>query len=165
MALKNVKYVLIDENNEPIKNEDGGLNIKTAEIILENIAEVEEFNASNLENSNQQINELQTKNTELISQLEQQTPQLKQIEINNFNNSLTDNEEFKNVLLKSYDINDDIEVIKTHLQSVYDELIKVQTVNNYLMNNANKKISLISDYFNLYLITLFIIFIKRNKIW
>ncbi len=129
MALKNVRYVLIDENNEPIKNEDGGLNIKTAEIILENIAEVEEFNASNLENSNQQINELQTKNTELISQLKQQTPQLKQIEINNFNNSLTDNEEFKNVLLKSYDINDDIEVIKTHLQSVYDELIKVQTVN------------------------------------
>ncbi|WP_158613921.1 hypothetical protein [Spiroplasma endosymbiont of Megaselia nigra] len=46
-----------------------------------------------------------------------------------FNNSLTDNEEFKNVLLKSYDINDDIDVIKTHLQSVYDELIKVQTVN------------------------------------
>ncbi len=28
------------------------------------------------------------------------------------------------------------------------------------MNNANKKIALISDYFNLYLITLFIIFIK-----
>ncbi len=28
------------------------------------------------------------------------------------------------------------------------------------MNNANKKIVLISDYFNLYLITLFIIFIK-----
>ncbi len=69
MALKNVRYVLIDENNEPIKNEDGGLNIKTAEIILENIAEVEEFNASNLENNNQQINELQTKNTELTSQI------------------------------------------------------------------------------------------------
>ncbi|WP_338954634.1 hypothetical protein [Spiroplasma endosymbiont of Polydrusus cervinus] len=129
MALKNVKYVLIDENNESIKNENDSFDIKTAEIILENIAEVEEFNASNLKNSNHQINELQTKNTELISQLEQQTLQLKQIEINNFNNSLTDNEEFKNVLLKSYDINDDIEVIKTHLQSVYDELIKVQTVN------------------------------------
>ncbi|WP_348736887.1 hypothetical protein [Spiroplasma endosymbiont of Ammophila pubescens] len=28
------------------------------------------------------------------------------------------------------------------------------------MNNANKKIALISDYFNLYLITLFIFFIK-----
>ncbi len=129
MALKNVKYVLINENNEPIKNEDGSLDIKTAEIILENTAEVEEFNASNLENSNQQINDLQTKNAELISQLEQQTLQLKQIEINNFNNSLTDNEEFKNVLLKSYDITDDIEIIKTQLQSVYDELIKVQTVN------------------------------------
>ncbi len=51
MALKNVKYVLIDENNEPIKNEDGSLDIKTAEIILENTAEVEEFNASNLENN------------------------------------------------------------------------------------------------------------------
>jgi dTDP-4-amino-4,6-dideoxygalactose transaminase len=129
MALKNVKYVLIDENNEPIKNENGSLDIKTAEVILENSEEINEFNANNLENSSQQINELQTKNTELISQLEQQTLQLKQIEINNFNNSLTDNEEFKNVLLKSYDINDDIEVIKTHLQSVYDELIKVQTVN------------------------------------
>lgn len=129
MALKNVKYVLIDENNEPIKNENDSFDIKTAEVILENSEEVIEFNASNLENSNQQINELQTKNTELISQLEQQTLQLKQIEINNFNNSLTDNEEFKNVLLKSYDINDDIKVIKTHLQSVYDELIKVQTVN------------------------------------
>ncbi len=125
MTLKNVKYVVIDENNEPIKNKDGSLYIKAAEIILENTAEVEEFNVSNLENSNHQINELQTKNTELISQLEQQTLQLKQIEINNFNNSLTDNEEFKNVLLKSYDINDDIEVIKTRLQSVYDELIKV----------------------------------------
>ncbi len=41
MALKNVKFVLIDENNESIKNEDSSLNIKTAEIILENIAEVE----------------------------------------------------------------------------------------------------------------------------
>ncbi len=51
MALKNVKYVLIDENNEPIKNEDGSLEIKTTEIILENTAEVEEFNASNLENN------------------------------------------------------------------------------------------------------------------
>ncbi|AXF95647.1 hypothetical protein [Spiroplasma phoeniceum] len=129
MALKNVKYVLINEDNEPIKNEDGSLDIKTAEIILENTAEVEEFNASNLENSNQQINELQTKNTELTSQIEQQTIQLKQIEVIDFINSLTDNEEFKNVLLKSYDINDDIEVIKTQLQSVYDELIKVQTVN------------------------------------
>ncbi|UZQ30486.1 MAG: hypothetical protein OHM56_02850 [Spiroplasma phoeniceum] len=67
MTLKNVKYVLIDENNEPIKNEDGILDIKTAKIILENTAGVEEFNASNLENNNQQINELQTKNTELTS--------------------------------------------------------------------------------------------------
>ncbi len=41
MALKNVKYVLIDENNEPIKNEDGNLDIKTDEIILENTAEFE----------------------------------------------------------------------------------------------------------------------------
>ncbi|WP_374696960.1 hypothetical protein [Spiroplasma endosymbiont of Polydrusus formosus] len=129
MVLKNVKYVLINENNEPLKNEDNSLDIKTAEIILENTAEIEEFNVSNLENNNQQINEIQTKNTELISQLEQQTLRLKQIEINNFNNYLTDNEEFKNVLLKSYDINDDIEVIKAQLQSVYDELIKVQTVN------------------------------------
>ncbi|QIA67441.1 hypothetical protein [Spiroplasma citri] len=48
MALKNVKYVLINEENEPIINEDGSLDIKTAEIILENNAEVEEFNASNL---------------------------------------------------------------------------------------------------------------------
>ncbi|WP_253301357.1 hypothetical protein [Spiroplasma endosymbiont of Phyllotreta cruciferae] len=150
MALKNVKYVLIDENNEPIKNEDGGLNIKTAEIILENIAEVEEFNASNLENSNQQINELQTKNTELISQLEQQTLQLKQIEINSFNNSLTDNEEFKNVLLKSYDINDDIEVIKTHLQSVYDELIKVQTVNTGGVPKVENKENNILDTDNVF---------------
>ncbi len=150
MALKNVKYVLIYENNEPIKNEDGGLNIKTAEIILENIAEVEEFNESNLENSNQQINELQTKNTELISQLEQQTLQLKQIEINNFNNSLTDNEEFKNVLLKSYDINDDIEVIKTHLQSVYDELIKVQTVNTGGVPKVKNKENNILDTDNVF---------------
>lgn len=127
--VKNVKYVLIDEKNEPIKNENDSFNIKTAEVILENYEEITEFNANNLENSNQQINELQTKNSELISQLEQQTLQLKQIEINNFNNSLTDNEEFKNVLLKSYDINDDIEIIKTNLKSVYDELIKVQTVN------------------------------------
>ncbi len=37
MALKNVKYVIIDENNEPIKNEDVSLDIKTAEIILENL--------------------------------------------------------------------------------------------------------------------------------
>ncbi|WP_348735312.1 hypothetical protein [Spiroplasma endosymbiont of Ammophila pubescens] len=129
MALKNVKYVFINENSEPIKNEDGSLDIKTAEIILENTAEVEEFNAINLENSNQQINELQTKNTELTSQIKQQTIQLKQIEVIDFINSLTDNEEFKNVLLKSYDITDDIEIIKTQLQSVYDELIKVQTVN------------------------------------
>ncbi len=129
MALKNVKYVLINENNEPIKNEDGSLDIKTAEIILENTAEVEKFNASNLENSNQQINELQTKNTELTSQIEQQTIQLKQIEVIDFINYLTDNEEFKNVLLKSYDISDDIEIIKAQLQSVYDELIKVKTVN------------------------------------
>ncbi|WP_338954440.1 hypothetical protein [Spiroplasma endosymbiont of Polydrusus cervinus] len=71
MALKNVKYVLINENNEPIKNEDNSFDIKTPEVILENTAEFGEFNASNLENSNQQINELQTKNTELISQLEQ----------------------------------------------------------------------------------------------
>lgn len=129
MPLKNVKYVLIDENNEPIKNEDGGLDIKTAEIILENTSEVEEFNESNLKNNNQQMNELQTKNNELTSQIEQQKIQLKQIEVIDFINSLTDNEEFKNVLLKSYDISDDIEIIKEQLQSIYDELIKVQTVN------------------------------------
>ncbi len=41
MALKNVKYVFIDENNEHIKIEDVSLDIKTAEIILENIDEVE----------------------------------------------------------------------------------------------------------------------------
>jgi hypothetical protein len=34
------------------------LDIKTTEIILKNTVEVEEFNASNLENNNQQINEL-----------------------------------------------------------------------------------------------------------
>ncbi|WP_348734945.1 hypothetical protein [Spiroplasma endosymbiont of Ammophila pubescens] len=67
-----------------IKNEDGSLDIKTAEIILENTAEVEEFNSSNLENNNQQINELQAKNTELTSQIEQQTIQLKQIEVIDF---------------------------------------------------------------------------------
>ncbi|UZQ29112.1 MAG: hypothetical protein OHM56_01730 [Spiroplasma phoeniceum] len=150
MALKNVKYVLINKNNEPIKSEDGSLDIKTAEIILENTAEVEEFNASNLENSNQQINELQAKNTELTSQVEQQTIQLKQIEINNFNNSLTDNEEFKNVLLKSYDITDDIEIIKTHLQSVYDELIKVQTVNTGGVPKVENKENNILDTDNVF---------------
>jgi hypothetical protein len=46
-----------------------------------------------------------------------------------FINSLTDNEDFKNILLKFYDISDDIEIIKVQLQSVYDELIKAQTVN------------------------------------
>ncbi|UZQ29061.1 MAG: hypothetical protein OHM56_07440 [Spiroplasma phoeniceum] len=150
MALKNVKYVLINKNNEPIKSEDGSLDIKTAEIILENTAEVEEFNASNLENSNQQINELQAKNTELTSQVEQQTIQLKQIEINNFNNSLTDNEEFKNVLLKSYDITDDIEIIKTHLQSVYDELINVQTVNTGGVPKVENKENNILDTDNVF---------------
>ncbi len=150
MALKNVKYVLIDENNKPIKNEDDSFDIKTAEVILENSEAINEFNASNLENSNQQINELQTKNTELISQLEQQTLQLKQIEINNFNDSLTDNEEFKNFLLKSYDINDDIEVIKTHLQSVYDELIKVQTVNTGGVPKVENKENNILDTDNVF---------------
>ncbi|AXF96834.1 hypothetical protein [Spiroplasma phoeniceum] len=150
MALKNVKYVLINEENEPIKNEDGSLDIKTAEIILENTAEVEEFNASNLENSNQQINELQTKNNELTSQIEQQTIQLKQIEVIDFINSLTDNEEFKNVLLKSYDINDDIEVIKTQLQSVYDELIKVQTVNTGGVPKTKEKQNNILDTDNVF---------------
>ncbi|QED24254.1 hypothetical protein [Spiroplasma citri] len=150
MALKNVKYVLINEENEPIKNEDGSLDIKTAEIILENTAEVEEFNASNLENSNQQINELQTKNTELTSQIEQQTLQLKQIEVIDFINSLTDNEEFKNVLLKSYDINDDIEIIKTQLQSVYDELIKVQTVNTGGVPKTEEKQNNILDTDNVF---------------
>ncbi|WP_348736974.1 hypothetical protein [Spiroplasma endosymbiont of Ammophila pubescens] len=150
MALKNVKYVLIDENNEPIKNEDGSLDIKTAEIILENTAEVEEFNASNLENNNQQINELQTKNTELNSQIEQQTIQLKQIEVIDFINSLTDNEEFKNVLLKSYDINDDIEIIKAQLQSVYDELIKVQTVNTGGVPKVENKENNILDTDNVF---------------
>ncbi|AXF95178.1 hypothetical protein [Spiroplasma phoeniceum] len=150
MALKNVKYVLINEENEPIKNEDGSLDIKTAEIILENTAEVEEFNESNLENSNQQINELQTKNTELTSQIEQQTLQLKQIEVIDFINSLTDNEEFKNVLLKSYDINDDIEIIKTQLQSVYDELIKVQTVNTGGVPKTEEKQNNILDTDNVF---------------
>ncbi len=150
MALKNVNYVLIDENNKPIKNEDDSFDIKTAEVILENSEAINEFNASNLENSNQQINELQTKNTELISQLEQQTLQLKQIEINNFNDSLTDNEEFKNFLLKSYDINDDIEVIKTHLQSVYDELIKVQTVNTGGVPKVENKENNILDTDNVF---------------
>ncbi|ALA98170.1 hypothetical protein SKUN_001297 [Spiroplasma kunkelii CR2-3x] len=150
MALKNVKYVLINEDNEPIKNEDGSLDIKTAEIILENTDEVEEFNASNLENSNQQINELQTKNNELTSQIEQQTIQLKQIEIIDFINFLTDNEEFKNVLLKSYDITDDIEVIKTQLQSVYDELIKVQTVNTGGVPKTKEKQNNILDTDNVF---------------
>ncbi len=150
MALKNVKYVLIDENNKPIKNEDDSFDIKTAEVILENSEAINEFNASNLENSNQQINDLQTKNTELISQLEQQTLQLKQIEINNFNNSLTDNEEFKNVLLKSYDINDDIEVIKAHFKSVYDELIKVQTVNTGGVPKTKNKVNNILDTDNVF---------------
>jgi len=150
MALKNVKYVLINENNGPIKNEDGSLDIKTAEIILENTAEVEEFNASNLENNNQQINELQTRNSELFSQLEQQTLQLKQIEVIDFINSLTDNEEFKNVLLKSYDITDDIEIIKTQLQSVYDELIKVQTVNTGGVPKVENKENNILDTDNVF---------------
>ncbi|UZQ30154.1 MAG: hypothetical protein OHM56_00985 [Spiroplasma phoeniceum] len=150
MAVKNVKYVLIDENNEPIKNEDGSLDIKTAEIILENTVEVEEFNTSNLENSNQQINELQTKNTELTSQIEQQTIQLKQIEVIDFINSLTDNEDFKNVLLKSYDITDDIEIIKTQLQSVYDELIKVQTVNTGGVQKVENKENNILDTDNVF---------------
>ncbi|GAA6238030.1 MAG: hypothetical protein SPLM_01530 [Spiroplasma phoeniceum] len=150
MALKNVKYVLIDENKEPIKNEDGSLDIKTAEIILENTAEVEELNASNLENSNKQINELQTKNTELTSQIEQQTIQLKQIEVIDFINSLTDNEEFKNVLLKSYDISDDIEIIKTQLQSVYDELIKIQTVNTGGVPKVENKENNILDTDNVF---------------
>ncbi|WP_338991198.1 hypothetical protein [Spiroplasma endosymbiont of Seladonia tumulorum] len=150
MALKNVKYVLINENSEPIKNEDGSLDIKTAEIILENTAEVEEFNAINLENSNQQINELQAKNTELTSQIEQQTIQLKQIEVIDFINSLTDNEEFKNVLLKSYDITDDIEIIKTQLQSVYDELIKVQTVNTGGVPKVENKENNILDTDNVF---------------
>lgn len=150
MAVKNIKYVLIDENNEPIKNEDGSLDIKTAEIILENTVEVEEFNTSNLENSNHQINELQTKNTELTSQIEQQTIQLKQIEVIDFINSLTDNEDFKNVLLKSYDITDDIEVIKTHLQSVYDELIKVQIVNTGGVPKVENKENNILDTDNVY---------------
>ncbi len=150
MALKNVKYVLIDENNEPIKNEDGSLDIKTAEIILENTAEVEEFNASNLENSNQKINKLQTKNTELTSQIEQQTIQLKQIEVIDFINSLTDNEELKNVLLKSYDISDDIEIIKAQLQSVYDELINVQTVNTGGVPKVENKENNILDTDNVF---------------
>lgn len=150
MALKNVKYVLINENNEPIKNEDSSLDIKTAEIILENTAEVEKFNASNLENSNLQINELQTKNNELTSQIEQQTIQLKQIEVIDFINSLTDNEEFKNVLLKSYDITDDIEIIKTQLQSVYDELIKVQTVNTGGVPKVENKENNILDTDNVF---------------
>ncbi len=34
MTLKNVKYFLIYENNEPIKIEDVSLDIKIAEIIL-----------------------------------------------------------------------------------------------------------------------------------
>ncbi len=150
MALKNVRYVLINENNEPIKNEDGSLDIKTVEIILENTAEVEKFNASNLENSNQQINELQTKNTELTSQIEQQTIQLKQIEVIDFINYLTDNEEFKNVLLKSYDISDDIEIIKAQLQSVYDELIKVQTVNTGGVPKVENKQNNILDTDNVF---------------
>ncbi len=103
-----------------------------------------------MENSNKQINELQTKNTELISQLEQQTMQLKQIEINNFNNYLTDNEEFKNVLLKSYDITDYIEVIKTHLQSVYDELIKVQAINTGGVPKVENKENNILDTYNVF---------------
>ncbi|WP_374697013.1 hypothetical protein [Spiroplasma endosymbiont of Polydrusus formosus] len=150
MALKNVKYVLINENNEPTKNEDGSFDIKNAEIILENIDEVEEFNASNLENSNQQINELRTKNTELTSQIKQQTIQLKQIEVIDFINSLTDNEEFKNVLLKSYDITDDIEIIKTQFQSVYDELIKVQTVNTGGVPKVENKENNILDTDNVF---------------
>ncbi|UZQ31118.1 MAG: hypothetical protein OHM56_06505 [Spiroplasma phoeniceum] len=150
MALKNVKYVLIYENNEPIKNKYGSLYIKTAEIILENTVEVEEFNASNLENNNQQINELQTKNTELTSQIEQQTIQLKQIEGIDFINSLIDNEEFKNVLLKSYDITDDIEIIKSQLQSVYDELIKVQTVNTDGVPKVKNKENYILDIENVF---------------
>ncbi|WP_338990847.1 hypothetical protein [Spiroplasma endosymbiont of Seladonia tumulorum] len=150
MALKNVKFVLIDKNNEPIKNEDGSLDIKTAEIILENTVEVEEFNASNLENSDQQINELQTKNTELTSQIEEQTIQLKQIEVIDFINSLTDNEDFKNVLLKSYDITDDIEIIKAQLQSVYDELIKVQTVNTGGVPKSENKENNILDTDNVF---------------
>jgi hypothetical protein len=150
MTLKNVKYVLIGENDEHIKNEDGSLDIKTAEVILENVDEIEEFDASNLENTNQQINELQTKNTELISQLEQQTLQLKQIEVNNFINSLTDNEEFKNILLKSYDINDEIEAIKAHLRSVYGELIEVQTVNTGGVPKTENKESNIIDTDNVF---------------
>ncbi|KAF0850782.1 MAG: hypothetical protein EIB84_03170 [Spiroplasma poulsonii] len=150
MELKNVKYVLINENNEPIKNEDGSLDIKTAEIILENTSEVEEFNASNLENNNLQINELQTKNTELTSQIEQQTIQLKQIEVIDFINSLTDNEEFKNILLKSYDISGDIEIIKAQLQNVYDELIKVQTVNTGGVPKVENKENNILDTDNVF---------------
>ena len=148
--IKNAKYLLIDENNETIKNEDGSLDIKTAEIILENTVEVEEFNASNLENSNQQINELQTKNIELTSRIEEQTLQLKQIEVIDFINSLTDNEEFKNVLLKSYDISDDIEIIKAQLQSVYDELLKVQTVNTGGVPKAENKENNILDTDNVF---------------
>ncbi len=33
--VKNVKYVIIDKNNEPIKNKNDSFDIKTAEVILE----------------------------------------------------------------------------------------------------------------------------------
>ncbi len=63
MALKNVKYVLINENNEPIKNEDGSLDIQNAEFVFTNQEELDAHNAELLKvksEQEQRISELVT---------------------------------------------------------------------------------------------------------
>ncbi|GAA6238865.1 MAG: hypothetical protein SPLM_09820 [Spiroplasma phoeniceum] len=146
MALKNVKYVLINENNEPIKNEDGSLAIQNAEFVFANQEELDAHNAELIKLKSEQEQRI----SELVTLSEKQAEELKRIDIWNFIDSLTSDEDFKNVLLKSYDITDDIEIIKTQLQSVYDELIKLQTVNTGGVPKVENKENNILDTDNVF---------------
>lgn len=122
-----VRYVLVDNNNQAILNDDGSLAIQTAEIIF-TPEELSAHDTEILQNAN--VSGLETRISELVTLSEKQAEELKRIDIWNFIDSLTSDEEIRKVLSNTnYDIKDDIAVIKAKLESDYQDLMKLKPVN------------------------------------
>ncbi|WHQ37183.1 hypothetical protein [Spiroplasma sp. SV19] len=132
-----IRYVLVNDNNEAVVNEDGSLAIQTAEFVFATQDELDAHNAELLKVKAEQEKRI----SELVSISEKQAEELKQIDINNYINSLTNDEDIKTVLFKAkYDSKEDIAVIKAQIENNYQDLLKVKPVNTGgVIDNSNVK--------------------------
>ncbi|WP_338990694.1 hypothetical protein [Spiroplasma endosymbiont of Seladonia tumulorum] len=80
-----VKYVLVDDNNQAILNDDGSLAIQNAEFVFANQEELDAHNAELIKLKSEQKQRI----SELVTLSEKQAEKLKRIDIWNFIDSLT----------------------------------------------------------------------------